>query len=71
MCHCMTTMARFKKMTSLALDPDLLARLDVWLGKQELPTTKTAVLELALKEFLGTSCVTLSTSTSFGRPAVV
>lgn len=52
MCQFMSTMARLKKMISLALDPALLERLDVWLAKQELPPTKTAVLELALREFL-------------------
>lgn len=45
-------MTRTKKMVSLALDPDLLARLDAWIAKQEFPPTKTAVLETALREFL-------------------
>ena len=48
----MSTMARLKKMVSLALDPALVARLKAWLAKQELKTTQTAVVELALKEFL-------------------
>jgi hypothetical protein len=52
MCHGMNPMARLKKMVSLALDPQLLARLEAWLKEQELPTTKTAVMELALREFL-------------------
>jgi Arc/MetJ-type ribon-helix-helix transcriptional regulator len=45
-------MTRLKKMTSLALDADLLKRMDAWIGKQEFPPTKTAVLETALREFL-------------------
>ena len=48
----MTAMPRIKKMVSLALDPDLLRRLDAWAAKQEFPPTKTAVLEAALREFL-------------------
>jgi Arc/MetJ-type ribon-helix-helix transcriptional regulator len=52
MCHCMDTMTRLKKMMSLALDPDLLRRMDAWISKQEFPPTKTAVLETALREFL-------------------
>ena len=45
-------MPRLKKMTSLALEPALLARLDKWLEQQEFPPTKTAVVEAALREFL-------------------
>lgn len=45
-------MPRQKKMTSLALDPAVLVRLDKWLAKQEFPPTKTAVVEAALREFL-------------------
>lgn len=52
MCQCMDTMTRLKKMTSYALDPALLKRLDAWLAKQEFPPTKTAVVEAALREFL-------------------
>jgi Arc/MetJ-type ribon-helix-helix transcriptional regulator len=48
----MDTMTRLKKMMSLALDPDLLRRMDAWISKQEFPPTKTAVLETALREFL-------------------
>lgn len=51
MCHCML-MARRKRMVSFALDPELIAQLEAWLEKQELPTTKTAVIEAALREFL-------------------
>ena len=51
-CHGMRTMARLKKMISLALDPDLLKRLETWLAKQEFPPTKTAVIETALRDFL-------------------
>ena len=45
-------MGRIKKHVNLALDPDLLERLDEWMNVQEAPWTKTAVFELALKEFL-------------------
>lgn len=45
-------MTRTKKMVSFALDPALLARLDGWIERQELSPTKTAVIELALREFL-------------------
>ena len=48
----MRTMARLKKMISLALDPELLKRLEVWMDKQEFPPTKTAVIETALRDFL-------------------
>lgn len=37
---------------NLALDPALLERLTEWTKAQEAPWTKTAVFELALKEFL-------------------
>lgn len=52
MCHIMSTMARLKKMVSLALDPKLIERMEAWIAKQELPPKKTAVIELALREFL-------------------
>ena len=45
-------MARRKRMVSFALDPELIARLEAWLAKQELSTTKTAVIEAALREWL-------------------
>ena len=48
----MNSMARNKKMVSFALDPRLLARLEAWLDAQELPPSKTSVVELALTEFL-------------------
>jgi predicted transcriptional regulator len=48
----MTTMARLKKMTSLALDPELLRRLEKWIAAQDVPPSKTAVHEAALREFL-------------------
>lgn len=50
-CHDMT-MPRLKKMTSLALDPELLDRLDAWLEAQSPRVSKTAALEAALAEFL-------------------
>jgi len=43
---------RHKRMVSLALDPDLLERLDKWRQKQDLVPSKTSVLEAALREFL-------------------
>jgi|GEM_PF-2099057 len=46
------TMARLKKMVSYALDPDLLKRLDDWISRQEVPPSKTAVIEAALKSWL-------------------
>ena len=48
----MSTMARLKKTFSLAIDPKLIERLDAWIAKQSLPPTKTAFVELALKELL-------------------
>jgi predicted transcriptional regulator len=45
-------MSRKKKMVSFALDPEILAKLDAWLAKQEFPPSKTAVVEAALKAFL-------------------
>lgn len=45
-------MPRLKKMTSLALDPDLLAKIDDWIARQDVPPKKTAVFEVALREFL-------------------
>lgn len=48
----MTAMARIKKMVSLAFDPALLARLDKWMALQDVPPSKTAVHEVALREFL-------------------
>lgn len=48
----MSTMARLKKMMSLALDPALIERMETWIAKQELPPKKTAVVELAIREFL-------------------
>jgi len=41
-------------MVSLALDPDLLKQVDEWLANQTFPTTKTAVFEIALRDFLKT-----------------
>lgn len=45
-------MPRLKKMTSLALDPKLLERLQAWIEKQDVDIKKTAVFETALREFL-------------------
>lgn len=52
MCHCMSTMARLKKPVGLALDAELLERLEAWIAKQEFPPSKTQVWETALREFL-------------------
>lgn len=52
LCHPMSTMARLKKMVSLALDPELLKRLERWIAAQDVPPSKTAVHEAALREFL-------------------
>ena len=48
----MKTMARLKKMISLALEPELLKRLEKWIAAQDVPPSKTAVHETALREFL-------------------
>ena len=45
-------MARNKKTIGLALDPELLARMEAWRNSQDVPPSKTAVLETALREFL-------------------
>jgi len=45
-------MSRKKKTITLALDPDLLDRLQAWLDKQDLPPTKTKAFEVALRRFL-------------------
>ena len=52
MCYRMATMARNKTRISLDIAPELHERLEAWLSKQEFPTTKTAVIEAALREFL-------------------
>lgn len=45
-------MARKKIPTNLALDPEILARVEAWMKEQELPVTKTWVFGKALEEFL-------------------
>lgn len=45
-------MARKKIPTNLALDPEILARIEVWMSGQEAPWTKTAFFEMALREAL-------------------
>jgi len=50
--HIIDMSTRLKKMVSLALDPDLLDRLDKWRIAQDVPPAKTAVHEAALREFL-------------------
>lgn len=52
MCQGMNTMPRLKKPVSLALDPELVERLEAWISRQELLPSKTVVWELALREFL-------------------
>ena len=44
---------RHKRPTGLALDPDILDRVEAWIGSREYPVTKTWVFETALSEFLG------------------
>lgn len=56
-CECasvqlMHSMARLRRPLNLTLDPDLLAELDRWIEEQELKTTRSAVVELALRRFL-------------------
>lgn len=48
----MSMMARIKKPTTMALDPELLDRLDAWIARQEFPPTKTAVFEAAIRAWL-------------------
>ena len=45
-------MARKKKMVTLTLDPELVARLEAWLERQEFPPAKNAVIEAALRKWL-------------------
>lgn len=45
-------MTRIKKVIGLALDPVLLDRLERWRRAQDVPPSKTAVLEAAIREFL-------------------
>lgn len=44
---------RNKKPTNLALDLDILDRVEAWIALQKMPVTKTWVFETALSEFLG------------------
>ena len=46
------SMARKNKPISLAIDPDILDRVELWIKSQELPVTKVWVFEKALKMFL-------------------
>lgn len=41
-----------RRPVSYALDPKLLDRLDKWRKAQDVPPTKTAIFETALREFL-------------------
>lgn len=45
-------MARIKKVVGLALDPELLDQLEHWRTSQDVPPSKTACLETAIREFL-------------------
>lgn len=45
-------MTRIKKVTGLALEPSLLDRLETWRMSQDVPPTKTACMEAAIREFL-------------------
>ena len=53
-CHAidMDTMAKDKARISLDIDAGLHELLAAWIAQQEFPTTKTAVIEAALREFL-------------------
>ena len=44
---------RKKKMISLAIDPDVLADLEKWIARQQVAPSKTAVIEAALRAFIG------------------
>lgn len=46
------SMARLKKMMTFALDEALMERLWAWRDRQDVPPSKTAVLEVAVREFL-------------------
>jgi metal-responsive CopG/Arc/MetJ family transcriptional regulator len=48
----MDTMTRNKVRISLDIATELHERLEALLSKQEFPTTKTALIEAALREFL-------------------
>jgi metal-responsive CopG/Arc/MetJ family transcriptional regulator len=52
MCYRMDTMTRNKVRISLDIATELHERLEALLSKQEFPTTKTALIEAALREFL-------------------
>lgn len=43
---------RTKPLVTMAIDRDLLARLDRWIAEQDVRLSKTAVWEVALREFL-------------------
>tara|TARA_B110000503_G_C6995037_1_gene349036 strand:- start:24 stop:218 length:195 start_codon:yes stop_codon:yes gene_type:complete len=45
-------MTRKKRLVSLALDPELIRRLESWQASQDFAPTKTAVIEHALRQFL-------------------
>lgn len=45
-------MTRRKKMVSLTLEPELVARLEAWLAEQEFPPHKNTVIAVALSEWL-------------------
>ncbi len=48
----MSYMPRIRRPTNVTLDPEVLAAVDAWIEAQELPPTRSDVIELALKEFL-------------------
>lgn len=45
-------MGRNKKMVTYAVEPELLDRIEAWRTSQDVPPSKTAVVEAALREFL-------------------
>jgi len=47
-----STPTRIRPMVSFTLDPDVVERLEAWLGKQEFPPTKSQVVETAIRDWL-------------------
>lgn len=45
-------MSRKKIPVAVAIDPDLHAQVDAWIGAQLVPPSRTSVVELALRQFL-------------------
>lgn len=45
-------MARINKPVNTTIPPDILKRLDEWIDKQPVPPSRSAVIVVALREFL-------------------